>query len=159
MVVHEIIPYGSAHRGQASLVGLNLVSLRRRNFPPDGVHALHTAFRLLFTAEGALSERLEDVVRMYSDHEPVMEIVAFMRADPRRPICQPTHRLKSNLATRAVPRPTRSLSTREGRRRGRERGDDSASRKRTPGRHHPDPWTRHTERGQVRFETAVRDCN
>ncbi len=90
MVAQDVIPYGSAHGDRARLVGLNPVGLRRRNFEPDEVRALRTAYRLLFTAEGAPAERVDDVADNYSDNETVMEIVSFLREEPSRPICQPT---------------------------------------------------------------------
>jgi len=90
MVAQDVIPYGSAHGDRARLTGLNLVGLERRAFPPQEVHALRTAYRLLFTDEGTLAERLDDVAGMCAGNEPVMEIVDFMRTDPPRPICQPS---------------------------------------------------------------------
>ena len=88
-VVQDVIPYGSASGDRARLIGLNVVGLRRRDFSRTDIQALRTAYRLLFAEEGTLSERLEDVARMYADNVPVMDIVAFMRADSSRAICQP----------------------------------------------------------------------
>ena len=88
-VAQDVIPYGSAAGDRARLIGLNLVGLRRRDFPRGEVQALRTAYRLLFAEEGTLSERLEDVARMYADNGPVKDIVAFIRADSARAICQP----------------------------------------------------------------------
>lgn len=89
-VVQDVIPYGSASGDRARLVGLNIVGLRRREFSRADIQALRTAYRLLFAEEGTLSERIEDVAEMYSDSPAVMDIVAFMRADTTRAICQPT---------------------------------------------------------------------
>ena len=89
-VVRDVIPYGSASGDRARLVGLNIVGLRRREFSRADIQALRTAYRLLFAEEGTLSERIEDVAEMYSDSAAVMDIVAFMRADTTRAICQPT---------------------------------------------------------------------
>ena len=88
-VVQDVIPYGSASGDRARLVGLNIVGLRRREFSRADIQALRTAYRLLFAEEGTLSERIEDVAEMYSDSAAVMDIVAFMRADTTRAICQP----------------------------------------------------------------------
>jgi UDP-N-acetylglucosamine acyltransferase len=75
---------------RASLAGLNLVGLKRRGASREQIHTLRTAYRLLFAEEGTLKERVEDVAEMYRDHEAVMEIVAFIRADASRSICLPT---------------------------------------------------------------------
>src|SRR5579883_1691188 len=73
----------------ALLAGLNIVGLKRRGFTREQVHALRTAYRLLFAQEGTMTERLSDVEEIYHDNEVVMEIVAFIRADSSRAICQP----------------------------------------------------------------------
>ena len=46
---------------RAHLSGLNIVGLQRRGFSRDDIHDLRRAYRLLFAAEGTLSERIEDV--------------------------------------------------------------------------------------------------
>ncbi len=88
-VVQDVIPYGSASGDRARLVGLNIVGLRRREFSRTDIQALRTAYRLLFAEEGTLSERIDDVARMYADNVAVMDIVTFMRAESARAICQP----------------------------------------------------------------------
>ena len=88
-VVQDVIPYGSASGDRARLIGLNIVGLRRREFSRTDIQALRTAYRLLFAEEGTLAERIDDVAEMYSDNAAVMDIVAFMRADSTRAICQP----------------------------------------------------------------------
>ena len=88
-VVGDVIPFGSVAGDRARMVGLNVVGLRRRGFARSDIQALRTAYRLLFAEEGTLAERLEDVARMYADNAAVMDIVAFVRADSSRPVCQP----------------------------------------------------------------------
>lgn len=88
-VESDVIPYGSVIGNRAHLVGLNLVGLKRRDFSRDVIHAIRQAYRLIFAAEGTLSERVVDVADMFSDNEPVMDIVDFIRADSSRRICQP----------------------------------------------------------------------
>ena len=88
-VAGDVIPFGSAVGDRARLEGLNVVGLQRRDFSRSEIHALRTAYRLLFAEEGTLSERVEDVARMFAGNAPVMEIVSFVSADSTRPICQP----------------------------------------------------------------------
>lgn len=88
-VEQDVIPYGSVMGNRARLAGLNIVGLRRRGFSRGDIHALRTAYRLLFAEEGTMAERLADVAEMYAKNEAVMEIVGFIRADSTRPICQP----------------------------------------------------------------------
>ena len=86
---NDVIPYGSVLGNRAHLSGLNIVGLKRRNFSRETIHTLRRAYRLLFAQEGNMTERVEDVASLFSDCEPVMEIVAFMRQETSRGICQP----------------------------------------------------------------------
>ena len=88
-VDRDVIPYGSVMGDRARLSGLNVVGLKRRRFSRESIHALRTAYRLLFAQEGAMAERLADVEAMFGDNEPVMDIVNFIRFDSSRAMCQP----------------------------------------------------------------------
>lgn len=88
-VEHDVIPYGSVIGNRARLQSLNLVGLKRRKFTRDEIHELRKAYRLMFSEEGTLSERLDDVAEDFVNNEPVMEIVNFIRHDSSRAICQP----------------------------------------------------------------------
>lgn len=87
-VAHDVIPYGSALGNRAHLAGLNLVGLKRHQFPRENIHRLRQAYRLLFADEGSLADRVEDVASMFADHPQVMEIAAFIRGSERG-ICTP----------------------------------------------------------------------
>ena len=88
-VADDVIPYGSVTGNRARLAGLNLIGLKRRNFPREVIHQLRRAYRLIFAEEGTMAERLDDVADLFKDNEAVMEIVEFIRADSSRAICQP----------------------------------------------------------------------
>jgi len=88
-IEQDLIPYGSAMGERARLRGLNLVGLQRRNFSRDDIHMLRTAYRLLFAQEGTLAERIEDVIELYGESGPVMEVVEFIRAATSRAVLQP----------------------------------------------------------------------
>ncbi len=88
-VENDVIPYGSTIGDRARLSGLNVVGLKRREFSKESIHQLRAAYRMLFAEEGTLSERIEDVARMFGDHDAVMDIVEFMRAESQRGLTQP----------------------------------------------------------------------
>ncbi|MGB0908339.1 MAG: acyl-ACP--UDP-N-acetylglucosamine O-acyltransferase [Maricaulaceae bacterium] len=88
-VTTDVIPYGSVIGNTARLAGLNIVGLKRRGFDRKTIGDLRAAYRLLFAQEGTFAERLADTSRLYKDHELVMEIVEFIRAQDKRPICLP----------------------------------------------------------------------
>ena len=88
-VTGDVIPFGSVIGNHASLSGLNLVGLKRRGFPREVIQDLRIAYRLLFADDGTLQERLDSVAEMYPGREEVQEIIAFMRAPAKRPLCLP----------------------------------------------------------------------
>ncbi len=88
-VENDVIPYGSVMGDRAHLCGLNLIGLRRRGIGREDIHALRRAYRLLFAQEGTMAERLSDVSQLFPDHEAVMDVVEFIRANGARAVCQP----------------------------------------------------------------------
>jgi UDP-N-acetylglucosamine acyltransferase len=88
-VENDVIPYGSVMGNRARMSGLNIVGLKRRSFSRDVIHDLRRAYRLIFAQEGTMAERLADVAELFSQNEPVMEIVNFIGEDSQRAICQP----------------------------------------------------------------------
>ena len=88
-VEQDVIPFGSVMGERAHLMGLNLVGLKRHGFARDDIHTLRNAYRLLFADEGTLSERLSDVANVFGENSVVEAIVAFMRSESQRGICQP----------------------------------------------------------------------
>ncbi|MFA6020446.1 MAG: acyl-ACP--UDP-N-acetylglucosamine O-acyltransferase [Rhodospirillales bacterium] len=88
-VENDVIPYGAVMGNRAYLSGLNLIGLKRRGFSRDDIHTLRNAYRVLFSQEGTMAERLDDVANLFKDNLAVIEIVDFVRADSSRAICQP----------------------------------------------------------------------
>ncbi len=88
-VEHDVIPFGMVLGNRAELAGLNIVGLKRHGFEREQIHALRQAYRLLFSQEGTLQERLDDVDRMFPAGGPVRQVVAFMRAKADRSFCVP----------------------------------------------------------------------
>jgi UDP-N-acetylglucosamine acyltransferase len=88
-VTRDVIPYGSAWGNHAQLHGLNLVGLKRKGYGKDQIRRLLAAFRDLFEAGGVFADRLNGVATTYADLPEIMEVVAFIRADARRPLCLP----------------------------------------------------------------------
>lgn len=85
----DIIPYGSAFGNHARLEGLNIVGMKRRGMKREKIHAVRSAYRMLFAEEGTLKERLEDAKSLFADVDEVMTIINFMSAEADRPLCLP----------------------------------------------------------------------
>ncbi len=88
-VENDVIPFGMVLGNRASLAGLNIVGLKRHGFEREQIHALRKAYRLLFSQEGTLQERLDDVDKMFPEEVAVQRIVTFMRAKTDRAFCVP----------------------------------------------------------------------
>jgi UDP-N-acetylglucosamine acyltransferase len=86
----DVIPYGLAQGARAYLQGLNLIGLKRKGLPRPRIHALRAAYRFLFLEKGPLSSRLGEAAERWSDIPEVGEILAFINAESKRPICVPS---------------------------------------------------------------------
>lgn len=88
-VEQDVIPYGSVMGDRAHLSGLNIIGLKRHGISHDDIHALRSAYRMLFAQEGTMAERLEDVTDMFKDNVAVREIIDFIQSESQRAVCQP----------------------------------------------------------------------
>lgn len=86
---NDLIPYGMAIGNRAALNGLNIIGLKRQGFDREQIHSLRKAYRMLFSNEGTITERLEDVIKMFGNDEGVAQIIEFARADSDRSLCVP----------------------------------------------------------------------
>jgi UDP-N-acetylglucosamine acyltransferase len=95
-ITADVIPFGMAIGNRATLCGLNVVGLRRKGFPREQIHELRQAYRMLFSSEGTLKERLEDVETMFAGNPLAKQIIDFIKTESGRSFCVP-----SNAATPA----------------------------------------------------------
>jgi UDP-N-acetylglucosamine acyltransferase len=88
----DVIPFGLAAGSMARLVGINIVGMKRKNFSGETIRAVRSAYRILFRGEGTFASRADKIETELGQHEAVAQIVAFVRADHNRPLCQPGRR-------------------------------------------------------------------
>jgi UDP-N-acetylglucosamine acyltransferase len=89
-VENDVIPYGMALGNRAGLAGLNIVGMKRLGFSRESIHNLRHTYRLLFSNEGTLVERLADVEGDDISRDPyVREIIDFVKASSDRSLCVP----------------------------------------------------------------------
>ncbi len=88
-VENDVIPFGMALGNRAMLSGLNIIGLKRNGFDREQIHSLRKAYRMLFSEEGTLKERLEDVENMFGADVGVSRIIAFIRNASDRSLCVP----------------------------------------------------------------------
>lgn len=85
----DVIPFGLVMGNRARLTGLNLVGLKRRGFARSEINALRAAFRLLFRDEnGTFARRVTEAARRHAGDALVQEVIGFVRAGGRRPLCR-----------------------------------------------------------------------
>src|SRR5215207_11285075 len=88
-VERDVIPYGQVIGNRARLTGLNIIGMQRAGYNRDDIQALRAAYQVLFAASGTLSERVGETAERFGGIGPVADIIAFIRADSNRAICQP----------------------------------------------------------------------
>lgn len=88
-VEKHLIPYGTAVGNPAELSGLNLVGLKRRGFDREAIHNLRTAYRMIFSTEGTLRERVDDAAAIFPNDVLVQDVVKFIIAAKDSPLTLP----------------------------------------------------------------------
>jgi UDP-N-acetylglucosamine acyltransferase len=84
----DIIPYGIAAGPHAELGNLNLIGLKRRGVSRANINALRAAFRAIFRETGgSLADRAKHARDRWGNVAEVNEIVDFILAPAKRPIC------------------------------------------------------------------------
>lgn len=97
-VEKDVIPYGTVKGERASLDGLNLVGLKRRNVAREHIHALRHLFKELFySKQGTLLERAEKL-RANEQSAEVSMLLDFILQDSSRSFCTPPADWKENEA-------------------------------------------------------------
>lgn len=88
-VVDDVIPYGSVFGNHAHLGGLNVIGLKRRGFSKSQLLRLRAGVNALFDGPGTFQERVDQAVTDFADLAEMQEILTFIKADSKRPICRP----------------------------------------------------------------------
>jgi UDP-N-acetylglucosamine acyltransferase len=88
-VERDVIPYGQVMGERARLTGINIVGMQRRGFSREEIQGLRNAYQFLFHSGGTLSDRVSETADRFAGIGPVEDIIAFIRADSSRAICQP----------------------------------------------------------------------
>jgi UDP-N-acetylglucosamine acyltransferase len=83
----DIPPYTMASGNRAKLFGLNMVGLRRRNFPKETVSRLKDAYHTIFRSNLQLKDALEKADAAHADCPEVQHFIKFIR-ESKRGICR-----------------------------------------------------------------------
>lgn len=85
----DLIPFGYARGSYATLVGLNVVGMKRRGYSRDDMRRLRSFQKELFAGGGNFRDRLEEVAKKYAGDPVVGKVVAFIREGGARALVQP----------------------------------------------------------------------
>jgi len=94
----DVIPYGFANGPHAHLEGLNVVGMKRRKFTRARLHVVREVYRELFYGTGHFADRLHALDARGADEPAVREIIDFVKAAGKRPICMGRPRAQSDDA-------------------------------------------------------------
>lgn len=83
MVSQDVPPFCNATGDRATLHGLNLVGLKRRNFSPETVHQLKRAYRILFRSGLTVAEAAARVRAEAGSCPEVERLVRFVESSSR----------------------------------------------------------------------------
>jgi UDP-N-acetylglucosamine acyltransferase len=87
-VNRDVIPYAMAFGDHVELAGLNLIGLKRRGLSRDAINAMRGAFRAIFYGkDGSIESRANQARARWPDVKEVGEIVDFILADAKQPLC------------------------------------------------------------------------
>ena len=85
----DVIPYGRVVGNRAILDGLNLIGLKRRNFPHDQIQELRSAYNLLFVDKGNLQDRILEIEQKFPNQSLVNDVLNFLKENTSNGICLP----------------------------------------------------------------------
>jgi len=85
--VKDIPPYTIAQGNHAKLYGLNLIGLKRRNFPEKTIKAISDAYRIVFRSKLLLEDAIKKAESEVEDLPEVRHFIKFIK-ESERGICR-----------------------------------------------------------------------
>jgi len=94
-VEQDLIPFGTA-KGvlrRCALTGLNLVGLKRRNFPKETISLLRACYKTIFNGHNSeIIDRTNMVLNEYPNVPEVQDLAHFILDKPDRNLCLPSEK-------------------------------------------------------------------
>ena len=87
-VLSDVIPFGLSLGNRNSLVGLNLIGLRRAKISNENIKIIQEAYNILFKSENFRSN-IDNLDSEIKNNQFVNKIINFICADKKRPISIP----------------------------------------------------------------------
>ena len=91
LVTEDVIPFGMVSGNRATLGGLNLVGLKRRDFDRNEINALRAAYKDVFMTQNATFQaRVLRARDTYAESDLVNQMVDFILVEKSRGYCLPS---------------------------------------------------------------------
>ena len=87
-VMHDVIPYGLSTGNRNSLIGLNLIGLRRAKFENKNIIGLSEAYKEIFATKN-IYENISKLKVSLKENPLVTNVINFITKDKKRSICTP----------------------------------------------------------------------
>ena len=87
-VLHDVIPYGLSTGNRNSLIGLNLIGLRRAKFENKNIIGLSEAYKEIFATKN-IYENISKLTVSLKENPLVTNVINFITKDKKRSICTP----------------------------------------------------------------------
>ncbi len=83
VVVKDALPFALTVGNHAKCYGLNTTGMKRRNYPPETINALHHAFRLLLSSRLNTTQALQAIREEIKDSTEVETLLRFIETSKR----------------------------------------------------------------------------
>ncbi|HPP67145.1 MAG TPA: acyl-ACP--UDP-N-acetylglucosamine O-acyltransferase [bacterium] len=82
-ITKDIIPFVMADGHPARPFGINVIGLKRRNFPSSTISILQEAYKIIFRENLTTQEVIKDLLCKFSDIPEISELIAFIKSSER----------------------------------------------------------------------------
>ena len=82
-VTKDVPPYIMAGREPLRFEGLNIVGLKRRNFPPETIKKIELAYKIIYQSNLTVSKAIEEIPKRINMIPEVENIINFIKASKR----------------------------------------------------------------------------
>lgn len=79
----DVPPFTMASGQHAKLYGINVIGLKRHNFPPEKIKVLKKVYKILFMSPLTKEKAIELVTKEFGDYEEVRKLVEFIKSSKR----------------------------------------------------------------------------
>ena len=84
VITKDVLPYSKTVSARdAKNYGVNTVGLQRKGFPPESIHAIRTAYRIILQSKLNTSQALAALRKKYSDQPEIQVIINFIEKSER----------------------------------------------------------------------------